>query len=87
MHDDDASVVQFRDPERRKAVVLMAIVGSAGSALVDATVGRESTVALVSRMTPTSLSTVNKRLMKVALKKVSKSRAWCLVKILKTFLD
>ena len=69
----------IRDPERRKAVVLMAIVGSAGSALVDATVGRESTVALVSRMTPTSLSTVNKRLMKVALKKVSKSARWAFI--------
>lgn len=61
-----------KDPERRKSLILVAITGSEGSALVDVTMGASSSVAAISRMSARNVSQVNSRLTKIALKQVTK---------------
>lgn len=62
----------IRDPERRKALILIAVLGSEGSALVDASLSAGSSVAAVSRMSARNLTTVNNRMLRLAMKQVSK---------------
>ncbi|GGG77819.1 hypothetical protein [Corynebacterium pelargi] len=61
-----------RDPERRKSLILIAILGSEGSALVDASIGATSSVAALSRMSARNVTKVNNRMTKLALKQVTK---------------
>ncbi|MCQ9343357.1 hypothetical protein [Corynebacterium kozikiae] len=68
---------EIRDPERRKALILVAITGSAGSALVDAAL-ETSSITAISNMSKRNLVQVNNQLVRLALKQVNKRirRAW-----------
>lgn len=68
----------IKEPERRKALILIALLGSSGTALVDASIGGSSPAALISRLSMTNLSEINNRMLKIALKRVTKSvrSAW-----------
>ncbi|WBT09735.1 hypothetical protein PAB09_05405 [Corynebacterium sp. SCR221107] len=63
----------IKEPERRKALILIALLGSSGTALVDASIGGGSPAALISRLSLKNVTEVNNRLLKMAIKKVSKS--------------
>ncbi|MDO4631488.1 MAG: hypothetical protein Q4A82_04285 [Corynebacterium sp.] len=65
--------VDISNPERRKAIVLLSVVGSEGTALADATVGTDSAIALLTRASVPRLSELNKRMFNYALKRLSKS--------------
>ncbi|WKD60944.1 hypothetical protein CCICO_04535 [Corynebacterium ciconiae DSM 44920] len=66
------------DPERRKALILVVVMGSSGTALVDAAVGDlgvdggNSTISTLSRFSGPSMSKMNNRLLKQALKQTNK---------------
>ncbi|WP_371710931.1 hypothetical protein [Corynebacterium sp. sy039] len=65
-------------PERRQALVLIAVTGSAGTALIDASIGAGSPVAMLSRLSVRNMGDVNNRLIKLALKRINRSvkAAW-----------
>ncbi|WP_151549095.1 MULTISPECIES: hypothetical protein [Corynebacterium] len=66
------------DPQRREALILVVIMGSSGTALVDAAVGDlgveggSSTISTLSRFSGPSMSKINNRLLKQALKQTNK---------------
>lgn len=62
----------IRDPERRKALILVAILGSSGSALADASINAGNSVAAISRLSVRNLGEVNNQLLRMALNQVSK---------------
>lgn len=66
------------DPERRKALILVALSGSQGTALVDASLTATSSVSAISRMSPGNVREVNNQLVKIALNQISKrmKQAW-----------
>lgn len=66
------------DPERRKALILVALSGSQGTALVDASLTATSSVSAISRMSPSNVREVNNQLVKIALNQISKrmKQAW-----------
>lgn len=64
------------EPERRKTLILISLIGSAGTAIVDAAIGKESPMAIVSRTSVTNLKATNKQLFNMALKQVSKRVKW-----------
>lgn len=68
---------EINDPERRKALILVAITGSSGSALMDAVMG-SSSITAISKMSTKNLTQVNNQLARVALKQLNKRirRAW-----------
>lgn len=76
--------IDIRDAERRRALVLVVLLGSTGTALVDAFVGdlgKEdpgSTASIVARFSAPKLSTVNNKLAGMAIKKVTGDmrKAW-----------
>ncbi|MDU0478326.1 hypothetical protein QVA66_03620 [Staphylococcus chromogenes] len=76
--------VDIRNPERRRALILVVLLGSSGSALIDAFVGDlsqenpGSTASIVARFTAPKLGEINNRLGRLAMKKVTKSiqKAW-----------
>lgn len=65
--------VDITDPERRKAIVLVAVLGSEGSAIADATFAGGSLMNMVGRSSTAKLTEVNNFMFKYALKKISKS--------------
>ncbi|MCX7540780.1 hypothetical protein [Corynebacterium antarcticum] len=77
--------VDIHDPERRRALILVALTGSSGTAIVDAAVGDLSTgvgsrsvATTLSSFSGAKLTTVNNRMVNVAVKTMSKKfrRAW-----------
>lgn len=79
--------VDIRDKQRRKALILLVLLGSKGSAIVDAFAGDLSsakgmsgisTVSAVSRFSAPRVMEMNNTLLRLALKQVSKKfrRAW-----------
>lgn len=76
--------VDISEKERRKALILIVLLGAKGTAIVDTLVGDVSkgsglsTVAAMARFSAPKLTEVNNRLMRTALKSVSKKfrRAW-----------
>ncbi|AKK02838.1 hypothetical protein [Corynebacterium epidermidicanis] len=76
--------VDIRNAERRRALILVALLGASGSAIIDAFVGDlsqegpTSTASLLARFTAPKLGEVNNRLGRLAMKKVTKSiqKAW-----------
>jgi len=76
--------VDISDKERRKALILVSLLGAKGSAVVDAFVGDVGkskglpTMSTVARFSAPRLTEVNNRLVRMALKNLSKRlrRAW-----------
>nr|WP_257181361.1 hypothetical protein [Corynebacterium cystitidis] len=74
--------VDISDPERRRALVLVVLLGSKGTAIVEALVGDAATgvplVSNLSRFSAPKLKQVNNRLMRFALKRVTRrfATAW-----------
>ncbi|CAB0546272.1 hypothetical protein CIP107580_00912 [Corynebacterium diphtheriae] len=66
------------DSERRKALILVALSGSQGTALVDASLTATSSVSAISSMSPGNVREVNNQLVKIALNQISKrmKQAW-----------
>lgn len=71
--------VDIRDPERRRALILIVLLGSKGSAVTDVVVGDlESgggnlpSVSAISRFSASRLTEVNSRLMRMAIKRLGK---------------
>lgn len=70
--------VDIRDPERRRALILVILLGSKGSAIADTLVGdlegtkKLPSAAALSRFSAGRLTEVNSRLMRVALKQLTK---------------
>ncbi|NLZ58248.1 MAG: hypothetical protein GX898_08130, partial [Corynebacterium sp.] len=68
--------VDIAHPERRRALILVVLLGARGSALVDAAVGdigtRKAPAASISRISIAGLGDVNNRLMKMAIKRLGK---------------
>lgn len=76
--------VDIRNSERRRALILVALLGSSGSAVIDAFVGDlsktepGSTASLVARFSAPKLGEINNRLGRMAMKKVTGTlrKAW-----------
>ncbi len=74
--------VDIQDPERRRALILLVLLGAKGSAIVDTVVGDLGrskglpTVATMSRFSAPTLGTLNNRLLRTALKQVGKKFRW-----------
>ena len=81
--------VDVTDPQRRRALILVALLGSQGSAIVDTVVGDLSSASAaraakvpatswIGRLSPVKLGGINSRLLKAALKRFSKrlTRGW-----------
>ncbi|MEJ5998614.1 hypothetical protein [Corynebacterium sp. H130] len=70
--------VDIRDPERRRALILVAVLGAPGTALVDTLMGdmdtkEEQDVATrINRMSLPTLNTINAQLMKMARSRLTK---------------
>lgn len=70
--------VDIRDPERRRALILVAVLGAPGTALVDALMGDNgsapdaSMLSKVSQASRSSLSMINSQLMKMAKSRLTK---------------
>ena len=75
----------IRDEERRRALVLMVLTGSQGSALVDTLIGDVGTLsgmtsaATLSRFSGPTLSGINGRLAKLFMKQATKKLKWAWV--------
>lgn len=73
--------INFRDPERRRALILVVLLGANGTMLVDAAIGdiasanSISLVNQISRLGGANLSALNKRLLKKATTKLTKKYA------------
>ena len=65
--------VDISNPERRKSIVLLSVVGSEGTPLATATMGTDSTIALLTRASTPKLSDLNKKMFNFAMKRISKS--------------
>ena len=65
--------VNISNPERRKTIVLLSVVGSEGTPLATATMGTDSTIALLTRASTPKLSDLNKKMFNFAMKRISKS--------------
>ena len=65
--------VDITNPERRKSIVLLSVVGSEGTPLAAATMGTDSTIALLTRASTPKLSDLNKKMFNFAMKRISKS--------------
>lgn len=74
--------VDIRDPERRRALILLVLLGAKGSAIVDTVVGDLGktkglpTVATMSRFSAPTLGTLNNRLLRTALRQVTRKSRW-----------
>ena len=77
--------VDIHDPERRRALILVALTGSSGTAIVDAAVGDlsagvggRSVASTLSSFSGAKLTTVNNRMINLAVKTIGKKvrRAW-----------
>ncbi|STC70172.1 hypothetical protein [Corynebacterium pilosum] len=74
--------VDISDPERRRALVLIVLLGTKGTAIVEALMGDAAkgapVVSNLSRFSAPKLTTVNNRLMRFALKRVTRrfATAW-----------
>lgn len=74
--------VDVRDPERRRALILLVLLGAKGSAIVDTVVGDLGkskglpSVTTMSRFSAPTLGTLNNRLLRTALKQVTKRFRW-----------
>ncbi|MBI9000150.1 hypothetical protein M0E87_07495 [Corynebacterium sp. CCM 9185] len=77
--------VDIHDPERRRALILVALTGSSGTAIVDAAVGdlsagvgSRSIATTLSSFSGAKLTSVNNRMVNVAVKTMGKKfrRAW-----------
>ena len=69
--------VDIKHPERRRALILVVLLGTAGTALVDATVGdisrrQAAPAAAISRFSIRNLMEVNDRMLRYAIKRVTK---------------
>ncbi len=75
------------DPERRRALILVALLGAKGSAIVDTFVGeaaatdqavKQPTTQLLNRFSLPTLASINNRLMRSAVKRISRrlTRGW-----------
>ncbi|GAB3595699.1 hypothetical protein CFAEC_05425 [Corynebacterium faecale] len=69
--------VDISHPERRRALILVVLLGAQGTALVDAAVGdisktRKTPAASISRFSISGLADVNSRLLRMAIKRLGK---------------
>ncbi|VEH80098.1 hypothetical membrane protein [Corynebacterium kutscheri] len=70
--------IDIRDAERRKAIVLLSIVGASESALANIVMTSDSVTSLAARSHMANLKSTNNMMMKLAVKKINKSmrKAW-----------
>ena len=70
---ESLAFLDISNPERRKSIVLLSVVGSEGTPLATATMGTDSTIALLTRASTPKLSDLNKKMFNFAMKRISKS--------------
>ncbi|MDO4762203.1 MAG: hypothetical protein Q4A31_09820 [Corynebacterium sp.] len=65
--------IDISDPERRKAILLIAVLGSEGTLLADTAFNGDSAMSILKRSSGAKLTELNGFLLKTAAKKISKS--------------